>query len=589
MQRVYFYFFALLLTATISSATSGDWNNGNAYVPPASSRGWPQWGRDWWNSHYQPNEKRITAANVNRLTARCSFNITGKGLWGQPTTVGDQYLYFTAGNCLVYAIDRFDCSVIWTYNVSAFLHSSAAVVDPIAVGINGFDSRSSPAIYRNSVYIGTRAGAYLLKINRFTGIKSWHVKVDNHPLAQITMSPILDHQGRVIVGVSSNEELATSSLAGPPVNYRCCSFQGSVNAFSSDSGARLWRTLTLPDNGGVNGGFAGAAVWGSAAAIDTDNDMLYVATGNLYIGPPEVEQCRNLTSDGAVVSAYGRNWTLSNYEQRDPCRLESGAGKCGDCSESVVAMRLSDGYVDWSSPKGDVDSYVVACGLSIGRFQIPRNSFLCPQTPGPDYDFGQAPAFVPRRSNSPGKTAALFVGQKSGLVWGTNARSGQNLWSSAVSPGGKFGGLQWGSATDGQRYYYSATNSEGKNMTITYQGQNITINYASFGALNITTGDILWQTPSPTKGTGQSTLAVANGVVFIGGRDDVGALYALDASNGNILWSVRNNQTSQMATTLPGDGTVISVGGYQSTSGRLTIYALPGYRPRTMDDDNCDD
>lgn len=126
-------------------------------------------------------------------------------------------------------------------------------------------------------------------------------------------------------------------------------------------------------------------------------------------------------------------------------------------------------------------------------------------------------------------------------------------------------------------------------MTITYQGQNITINYASFGALNITNGDILWQTPNPTQGTGQSTLAVANGVVFIGGRDNVGALYALDAATGAILWSARNNQTSQMATTLPGDGSVISVGGYQSTSGKLVIYALPSYSARNMDDDNWDD
>lgn len=86
----------------------------------------------------------------------------------------------------------------------------------------------------------------------------------------------------------------------------------------------------------------------------------------------------------------------------------------------------------------------------------------------------------------------------------------------------------------------------------------MTINYASIGAVDIGTGNILWQTPSPSQGTGQSTLALANGVLFIGGRDGLGFVYAIDVSNGNVLWNATNGMTSTMAITLPGDGSVIT-------------------------------
>lgn len=546
------------------------------YAPPAPSKGWPQWGRDWYNSHYQPREKKINPVNVNQLQLRCSYNLT-RAPWGQPTTAGDNYLYFTAQDGLLYAINRRTCATLWSYNVTAFL-TSGQVSIPSVNNIVSKDSRSSPAIYGRFLFIGTRAGAYLLKFDRFTGQKIWHVRVDTHILAQLTQSPVVDPYGRVLIGVSSQEVYGTQLLAGPPFNYRCCSFQGSMNAFSADDGRLLWRTLMLPDNGGQNGGFAGAAVWGSAPSMDLERGLVYIGTSQLYIGPPDVEICRNLTSRNTTLTANnGTQYVLDNHNQRDPCRLESVNGKCGDCSSSIIALRLSDGWVEWSSAKQDVDSYIVPCGLFLPpNFNIPRNLALCPQTPGPDYDFAQAPIFIPSRYNTPGRSATVYAGQKSGVVWATNAHSGQTFWGIGAAVGGKLGGMQWGSASDGERFYYTASNSQLENVTITYQGQNISINYAHFGAMNVTNGEILWQTPSLARGAGQGTIAVANGVVFYGDRNANATMYALDARNGNILWQVNAGGTSAaMATVLPGDGTLILVGGYQSTPGFVSIYTLP--------------
>ncbi|KAF9625411.1 hypothetical protein IFM89_022396 [Coptis chinensis] len=58
------------------------------------------------------------------------------------------------------------------------------------------------------------------------------------------------------------------------------------------TGAILWQTLTLPDNFGKTGEYAGAAIWGSSPAIDIRRNLVYVATGNLDSAPTNVIQCQ---------------------------------------------------------------------------------------------------------------------------------------------------------------------------------------------------------------------------------------------------------------------------------------------------------
>lgn len=86
------------------------------------------------------------------------------------------------------------------------------------------------------------------------------------------------------MGVSSLEELLPAA--------ECCTFRGSLVKLNVRTGAIIWQTYTLPDNGRRLGGYSGAAIWGSSPAIDILRGFVYVGTGNLYLAPPEVLKCQ---------------------------------------------------------------------------------------------------------------------------------------------------------------------------------------------------------------------------------------------------------------------------------------------------------
>jgi len=64
-------------------------------------------------------------------------------------------------------------------------------------------------------------------------------------------------------------------------------------------------------------------------------------------------------------------------------------------------------------------------------------------------------------------------GQKSGIYWALNADNGNIVWSTPVGPGGLAGGIQWGTATDGQRIYVAVSNSLHMPYTLVPSGQTI--------------------------------------------------------------------------------------------------------------------
>src|SRR5262249_37676609 len=74
----------------------------------------------------------------------------------------------------------------------------------------------------------------------------------------------------------------------------------------------------------------------------------------------------------------------------------------------------------------------------------------CPEKEGPDFDFGQPPILM----TLAGGRRVLAIGQKSGVVFGLDPDdNGKVLWSTRVGRGGKVGGIQWGSASDGANTY----------------------------------------------------------------------------------------------------------------------------------------
>lgn len=364
-------------------------------------------------------------------------------------------------------------------------------------GFNGAVSRTSPALYNTDLIIGdiespgkTHAGANVIAINRQTGAMHWITQVDPQPSAFITGSPVVAGN-TVIVGVSGNEETLADSAG-----YACCTFRGSVVALDAGTGKILWQTFTVPANGGQPGGYSGAAVW-QPAAIDVTNGAVYIGTGNNYTAPQTVADCENNSSAGQTASCF------------DPA----------DYFDTELALSLSTGAVRWGKTLQGSDIWTVACANFVA-------GQTCPSPAGPDFDLGgSGPNLLPN---------LLASGQKSGMVWGLDPTTGFIRWGAPVGPGSTLGGIEWGTASDGERIYAAIANGLHNSYPLAKEGP--TISWGSWGAINASTGRIEWQTADPTEGAiDLGAVSVANGVVYAGSLS--GYMYAMSSATGKILWS----------------------------------------------------
>ena len=139
----------------------------------------------------------------------------------------------------------------------------------------------------------------------------------------------------------------------------------------------------------------------------------------------------------------------------------------------------------------------------------------------------------------------LGIGRKSGdyralLLSADPAQPPQNLWGPvSVGPGTGggsvtgLGGMERECATDGVRIYCPIINAIGQAVRLV-NGQTTTAGY--WTALDAATGRKLWQTPNPTGATALGPVSVANGVVYVSSFDDDGTVFALNASNGAVLF-----------------------------------------------------
>ena len=235
----------LLLVSALSAQSPSD---------ESRSGQWRIAGQNLNNTWNQPAEHSISPANIKNLKPKWVFT-AGGDVSATPTVSGDA-VYFPdwAGN--LFAVKKDSGRLIWSHKISEY------------DGVDGAVSRVSPAIVGDQVIIGdilnskeVHNGANVIAVDRQTGILRWITEVETHPAAIITGSPVV-FNGVVYIGVSSNEE----TLATNPA-YPCCSFRGSVVALDVKSGAMLWKTFDMPDNGRQPGGYSGGAVWQPRDAV----------------------------------------------------------------------------------------------------------------------------------------------------------------------------------------------------------------------------------------------------------------------------------------------------------------------------------
>jgi polyvinyl alcohol dehydrogenase (cytochrome) len=416
--------------------------------------------------------------------------------------------------------------------------ASVAVRTAISIG---------PGVRGWAAYFGDqRANAYA--VDAETGRLLWKTHVDQHGAAVITGAPTLDGEA-LYVPVASGEE-----VYGANANYPCCSFRGSVVALDAATGNMRWKGYTVreepqPVRKNVLGvqllGPSGAAVW-SSPTIDRKKRMIYVTTGDNYSDPPS------------------------------------------DTSDAFLAFGMDTGELSWVRQMTPGDAYTIDCNRP-----TPVN---CPQAKGPDFDFGSSPILVELGNGS----RALIAGQKSGVVHAIDPDSdGAVLWQRRIGRGGTLGGVQWGSATDGENVYVALSDVAPRLVAAgtpgaqepAYGPGNFRLDPRIGGglfALKLATGEVTWHTPHPGCGNvpgcspAQSAAVTAiPGVVLSGGLD--GHLRAYAAASGEIVWDVDTNRDYETVNgvaahggSLDGPGAVVVNGMLYVNSGYRNFGSIPG-------------
>jgi polyvinyl alcohol dehydrogenase (cytochrome) len=522
----------------------------NSLFPFSSD--WPMFGQNASNTANASAETAISTKTVSELKTKWTFTTGGDVSARAAVVNGVAYFPDWAGN--LFAVNASTGKLVWSHQFSDYGLAAGTV------------SRTSPAVVDGIVYVGTQYVApasatapqpptgWLLAIDAGSGKLIWKVQPDtSNPFPVITGSPVVAF-GIVYVGMTSDEEFAAAEVPG----YKCCSVRSSVVAVDAFFGLKLWQTFTVPT------GYTGGAVWGSNPVVDLLRGSVFIGTGNNYSVPTDPAYVECVAKGGTEASCLSPN----------------------DHADSIIALNMFTGQVKWAtrlmtwSQTGVVsgsDSWNVSCsfGSSPGVGNCPAESGLTPPTAGPDFDFGSSPNEITYQTGGsgplglfPNTKTIIGAGQKSGIYYALDPDTGAELWHTQVGPGSSLGGIEWGSATDGTNIYVAISNLYG----IPYAGGSA----GSFAALNPATGAIVWQKADPNGAIDLGPMAAANGVVFgasMAGSASAPTMFALNAANGNTLWSFAAGSSVNAGATIV-DGVVYWGSGY-------THIPIPGFTGNT--------
>ena len=351
-----------------------------------------------------------------------------------------------------------------------------------SLSLGQLPGRDDPVLYMGDFSATVHA------IDASDGSLVWRAPVGDHPDATITGSPKL-HEGSIYVPISSSE-WATAADPG----YACCTFRGGVVSVDAASGELNWRAHVIDEPAAEIGetnplgvarkGPSGAPVWNSPT-IDPERGVLYVGTGEAYTSP------------------------------------------AADTSDAVLAFSLATGKRQWAKQLLGGDAWNMACFIG--------EAANCPEEDGPDLDIGASTILW-----AGGERDYLLVGQKSGDVYALDPdKGGAVVWHNKVGRGGFLGGVHWGMSANAESLFVPIADT-----TIT--GRFTGPVSPGIHALDPTSGEVRWYTPSVADCDGKSPIPVCDQgmsaaitstdqLVFAGSLD--GNLNVYDSLSGEILWS----------------------------------------------------
>ena len=508
---------ALALTLAFTAAPAGA--DGNE----ASGANWPAAGKDLRNTRNAGSESKLGPKTAAQLAAKWTYSADGD-VTATPAVEGD-FLYFPDTVGFLHKVNRKTGALVWKFPISKY------------TGIARDWARATPAIAGNVLILGNQngknleifgqlpvpQGAKVFGVDKNTGNLLWMTQVDSTTRSMVTTSAIVA-KGTAYLGVASNEELVAGLVTKAPNPFAPqfgnwqWTFRGNVVALDVKTGALKWKTYTVPE------GYYGGSVWSSTPTVDLKRNQLYITTGDNFAIPDTALAC------AVANKAAGRDLL--------PCMAAD------DHFDSIVAMDLDTGKIKWGKRGLDYDNWNVGCGLFVPGFTFPPND-NCPNPKGPDWDFAQGAILMGDDDD-----AVVGAGQKSGMFWAFKASNGALAWKTQVAPGGLTGGLQWGSAYDGERIYVAASNA-GPILGVGQDAQPWTLKDGStttsggWAALDAKTGKVLWTTKDPFGGRAEGPVSVVNGVVLGCNLEynpanpalGAGHYVALNGKTGRMLWN----------------------------------------------------
>jgi polyvinyl alcohol dehydrogenase (cytochrome) len=474
---------------------------GNPDASPIWS-GWGGAGNATNNARFQTKAGAgLTAADVPKLKLKWSFGIPGAmSMYSQPAVAFGR-VFVGGDNGVVYSLDAKSGCSYWAYQADMFGRFA-----PIAAPVSGHTGTSYAILFvtrsTTAYALDAQDGKLLWKTQIRTGLNN-------------LSATSAFYNGRLYVPMSGTE-----TLVGGDLNYECCRSRGAVAALDANTGKVLWVTQSVQEplrelgenaKGKQRWGPAGASVW-NTPTVDAKRGLIYVGTGNSF---------------GRIAAAT---------------------------SDSILALRMSDGKMMWHHQEFEGDAFMARCQAT-----NPSDS-NCAEKLGPDYDFGGSSAIL---QTAGGKDILLAAGKGGVAIALDPDKEGKLLWRTQLwenqAPSAS-GLVVWGGAADGAHVYYPLQRPNG-----------------GLKALDIKTGKVEWNAAVEADRRGQAGPASAiPGVVFTGGWD--GILRAVGA-DGKVIWTFNAVRDFSTVNGVAGKGGSFGSAGPVIAGGM--VFAASGY-PGTL-------
>ncbi|HXW07139.1 MAG TPA: PQQ-binding-like beta-propeller repeat protein [Vicinamibacterales bacterium] len=475
---------------------------GDRFRRVTSDADWPSYNGGPGGNRYTTLQQ-IDSTTVSRLAPRWMFSIAGAGnLQVTPVVVGG-IMYVTAPNeC--HALDAGTGRPIWQYK------------RPRTKGVAGGNANRGVGVAGDRVYMVTDH-AHLIALNRFTGELIWDTEMDDWRKNYAASSAPLPVGNLVISGVSGGEHGAN----------------GFVAAYDAETGREVWRFWTVPRRGEP-----GSETW-------QGKDIDHGGAPTWFTG----------TYDPALDTVY---WPTGN-----PSKEYDGTDRKGDnlYSDSILALDRATGKLRW-------------------YYQFTPHDLW-------DWDAGQTPVLVDADWQGQSRRLLLHA-NRNGFFYVFDRTDGTMLlarpfvrnltWASGIGSDGRpvklpdqeptpqgtkvcpsqDGATNWFSPSfnPATGLYYVQTFEKCSIYTKSEQGEWESGKTYLGGsqrtapdpkpqrilkAIDVRSGAIVWELPQPGPAISWGgTLTTATGLVIVG--EEGGALLAVDAVTGTVLWSFPTNQ-----------------------------------------------